>query len=397
MLLCVFKTGAQQIKRLGQKLKSGGVKGFIPGVARSMESAIRSVLGGAKRTFTFAADRYSSGSAPETSVEKFRRSVDQAMIRIGKVMPMVTCFREVVGGLLRVATAPIAKVTKKLDDFFISFMTETAPKVVGSLFKSMVKTLLEKMYGDGAVERAKEAVARGIQKLANAKEKAVTEMFKRINAMQPGALRTELTKTLNNLLSRKLDLKMILNSAIFVIEDFIVRAVVHGLQKVISPAFDALMDASGTMLMNIATAGINTALSTGSVISEWISSGILNIVQSQWETAKEKGKSAIYSALRPLMSKVVNGMMKKALNNPKLKSVKEHVMQPIDKKARPMIQKIAAESKQVAHTLSGGDHALFRKFLKNLFLEVMKGALPTAKRNDGVDAALAKMVKPSAL
>merc|ERR1712224_501295 len=161
--------------------------------------------------------------------------------------------------------------------------------------------------------------------------------------------------------------------------------------------FDALMDASGTMLMNIATAGINTALSTGSVISEWISTGILNIVQSQWETAKEKGKSAIYSALRPLMSKVVNGMMKKALNNPKLKSVKEHVMQPIDKKARPMIQKIAAESKQVAHTPSGGDHALFRKFLKNLFLEVVKGALPTAKRNDGVDAALAKMVKPSAL
>jgi len=85
-------------------------------------------------------------------------------------------------------------------------------------------------------------------------------------------------------------------------------------------------------------------------------------------------------------------MMSKALNNPKLERVQEHVMQPIDKKARPFIKKIAAQSKQVMHTLSGGDHVLFRKFLRNLFLQVVKGAIPTAKRNDGVDTELAKMV-----
>jgi len=232
----------------------------------------------------------------------------------------------------------------KIKPFFDSFISGTAPKVVEFLFREILDTLANTMLRDGSIARVKQMLGLGIQKIIDTKERAATAALVHLHKMPHGNARDDLESKLGTLLKGKLDLSSMLPLAIATIEESINEVVLKQLEKLIPRAFNAVVNVAGGWLMGMATFGMNVAASTGSVLTEWVSTGILSLVQELWGQAVTHGQKVLMQKVKTTVSMLVRN---------KITSV----------------MKSAADNKK------------FSRFVKGLFMQTMPGNLQKAKKD----------------
>merc|ERR1712070_472999 len=176
---------------------------------------------------------------------------------------------------------------------------------IAFLFNTVLEPLFNMMLGNGGFEKAKMAVFSGVSDFYTAKDKVVTKMFQNLRKFPPGEGRDEIASALRALLAGKLKLSLLAPAGFKVIEQITVREINKLVSWLLTPVYNEVMNCMGLWALDAATFGINIGVASGSVTTEWISTGILNIIQATWTQMQVIGRDALLATQKLLIGQTV--------------------------------------------------------------------------------------------
>jgi len=160
-----------------------------------------------------------------------------------------------------------------------------------------------------AYHQLKMNVENGITMLIAIKEKITTSALRYLNSLpQKDPKRKDAVAKLKRLLNGSIKPGEVLPVAFKALQTLFMGMLEEQMAKLLPPIWDAVMNVVGLLGLPAASVGVDIGVGSGSVATEWISTGLTNIAQQVYSWIQTTGKTAFFEAGKSLMQAVLNAI-----------------------------------------------------------------------------------------
>jgi len=290
---------------------------------------------------------------------------------------------------------PMQSVISGINSFFNKYVINLGNQVFVWVFEKGVNVAASFLVGEERWRNMKQKLRAGVNMMVSTGNKIMNVAFQKVNSMRPGPGRVKATQALQNMLAGKLKLAELTPLVFTVIQQALIDVLVDQLNSILPHVYDIVLDIGNCIVVPAASLGANVGVATGSCASEWISTGIANVVQQVWTWAQTGGRQAFYDATRKLVTWVLNSVFS-LINKKLIQPLVQKVMKPIDEKVGGFFKKILDQIKKILNMLPPGVRRVIQKVVKDFLAKLLTTVMGTASENNRLNDALRSAMQSSA-
>lgn len=231
---------------------------------------------------------------------------EKGLKNFNDVDPALSCSISVVSDGLELIKPELIVFIKEMKKLFNSIMTTMGTGAMSLGIFAAVPMLENLIFGKEKMKEIQANVQSAAQEFQSGTAPGLGGQLESLAGMKEGGDRSALGKQIGQALSGNMTAAQMAAIAFKGIQTALVDELVNLVESALPALFDGVGDVGGAVALPGATVGANVGVGSGTVGTEWLSTGGMNIAQQIWQYAQ--------TTLRGMLVKAVGGMVGAILN-----------------------------------------------------------------------------------